>query len=643
MVDSMHPYISVLCLLLPLMFVPASGRAQAELPERFRLARLEFQGVHSLSPAVLERNLAGRQPPLWKFWVPGPILEPRDLEMDRQRIEQVYRSEGFYQAEATFKPVRVGGTADPNRAQTEARDTVLPAVAVVFEISEGPPVRVDRLELSWDRSIESIDSQALKAALPVQTDRRFRVEDYEAAKQKVRFLLADRGFPFATVGGRAVVDLNRNRADVFLEIDTGPRSTFGAVRIDQPPTGTDETVLRRALTFREGDLWSAGKLETSRRNLLQLNVYQSVIFERGPAPEEDGGPVPLTLNLTPRQGRSLQLGIGYGTEDRLRLRAALTWRNMFQKAGQLTLSARRSSLVETLQLQYRQPYFLEARNTLDARGGVQQEDLAAYKTREAFNTVSLTRRFLEDWSWKADYGLAYTRLDELKVNAPQDAEQLAADRYTLVSAVTGEVVRDTRDDLLNPNEGIYMKASAQLASEVLGSEIEFVAPAFEARAYRTLFDGWVLAGRLRWETVEEIGDTDFIPIFERLFLGGSYTVRGYAFQELPPLDPDTQNPLGGQTALNANLELRFPVYGKLTGTVFMDAGQVDPEPFHVMLDEVRYAAGGGLRYDTVIGPLRLDFGYKLNPPTRSDIGAFTNPGAEIGDRWRIHLNIGQTF
>lgn len=634
---------AVLALLLIAMAFPSKGGAAADLPERFRLVGLDIRGTQHLSPRVLEPALAGRQPPLWKFWVPGPILTPRDLELDRLRIEQEYRNEGFYHVKATFTARIVGERHSAGNGNGSGREVPLPAVAVVYEVAEGPPVRVENVQLNWNRAIAELDSAALKRAFSMQPGKRFRVEFYENAKQEAAFLLADHGYPFAEVTGRAVVNLERNRADAFLEIDTGPRCIFGSLTIDQPPSGTDEAVLRRAITFQPGAPWSAGALEVSRRNLLQLNVYQSVIIERGPPPADDGGSVPVTLRLKTRERRSLQLGVGYGSEDRLRLQASLTWRNMFQKAGRLTLSARRSSLIETLQVNYVQPYFLDARNTLDARGGVQQLDLAAYETREAFAGVGLTRGFRRNWSWKADYRLTYTRLDELKISQPEDLRQLESDRYGLVSGLSGGLVRDTRDDLLNPSQGVYLLASTEVAPALWGSEIEFVRPALEMRAYRPLIDGWVLAGRLRWESVQEIGGTDFIPVFERLFLGGSYTVRGYAFQELPPLDPETENPLGGQTALNANLELRFPIYRKLTGTVFLDAGQVDPEPFQVTIDEIRYSAGAGVRYDTIVGPFRLDFGYRINPPTRADIGDITDPEAEIGDRWRIHLNIGQAF
>ena len=151
-----------------------------------------------------------------------------------------------------------------------------------------------------------------------------------------------------------------------------------------------------------------------------------------------------------------------------------------------------------------------------------------------------------------------------------------------------------------------------------------------------------MAGRFRFEVIQETEDTDTIPIFKRLFLGGTNTVRGYGFQKLGPLDPNGK-PLGGQTSLLGNLELRYPIYKKLSGVAFLDAGHVNRDPIEIDPDDLRFTGGAGLRYNTAIGPVRIDFGYKLNPPTLGDVATTTTPDEDTEDRWKIHFSIGQTF
>jgi outer membrane translocation and assembly module TamA len=152
----------------------------------------------------------------------------------------------------------------------------------------------------------------------------------------------------------------------------------------------------------------------------------------------------------------------------------------------------------------------------------------------------------------------------------------------------------------------------------------------------------VLAGRFRFEAIQETEDTDTIPIFKRLFSGGPNTVRGYSFQKLGPLDPNG-NPLGGQTSLLGNLELRYPIYKKLGGVTFVDMGHVNRDPFEIDTDDIRFTCGLGLRYNTIIGPIRFDVGYKINPPTLGDVADTTTPDEKTEDRWQFHISIGQTF
>ena len=120
-----------------------------------------------------------------------------------------------------------------------------------------------------------------------------------------------------------------------------------------------------------------------------------------------------------------------------------------------------------------------------------------------------------------------------------------------------------------------------------------------------------------------------VPIFKRFFAGGSNSMRGFGYQKLGVLD-SSEDPVGGNSLLVGNIELRFPLYKKLTGITFVDYGNVYSESFNYPLDELRYAAGSGLRYNTVVGPLRLDFGYAINP----------NPDLR---RYQIFLSLGQAF
>ena len=641
-------------MLMTLLILPVAAAAADAVPDQFDLIAVNFTGVKSVSKSELAKTLAAQTPPVWKVWLPAPVLSAQDLEEDRLRIQQFYRKNGYYRTEVAVA-VTVSGmeperkaekAAHQNSASTEPAKSPsekLPRVKVIYEITEGPPVLIESIDMAISGAVKGVDRTALLADTRLEIGRVFKVAEYEEAKKNIKQTFAKRGYPFAEITGRAIVDPKVNQAKLSFRATPGPLCVFGPTTINQEGDEVSETVVRRALTYAEGGLYDVDEVEASRRNLFKLDVFKTAVVQPdGPPPEEDG-PVPMRVQLKSKDRRSVRFGIGYGTEDKLRLQAALTFRNLAGQGGRLTFSARTSAVLKNIQLAYDQPYFMDARTSLSARAGNELEEPPAYKNSRIFTDVSLNRKLGRDWFLRLVYGLSLNTEESVAADNPLDIEeQQFLDENTLISAIGIEIARDTRNDLLNPKTGSLLGARIAVAPDLLGSELTYFQPAIDVKKYVPVTKNIVLAGRLRLETIEGIQGSSFIPAFKRLYLGGSDTVRGYAFQELPPLDRNG-NPVGGQSAFNASVEVRFPIYKEISGATFLDTGLLDLDPFRLNFSDMRYTCGVGLRYDTVIGPIRADVGYKLNPPTGKDIGDFANPNDIVGDRWRFYINIGQAF
>ena len=641
-------------LLMTLLFLPVAASTADAVPHQFELVAVNFTGVESVSESELAKTLAAQTPPLWKVWLPAPVLSAEDLEEDRLRIQQFYRNNGYYQTKVEIAVT--GSGAEPDRKVEEANgrnsasaepaespSETLPRIKVTYEITEGPPVLIESIDMAISGTVKGVDRTALLADTRLEIGQVFKVAEYEEAKTNITRTLGNRGYPFAEVTGHAVIDPAVNQAKLSFRIIPGPLSVFGPTTINQEGAEVSETVIRRALTYAEGGTYDADKVEASRRNLFKLDVFKIAVIQPDGPPAEEGGPVPMRVQLKPKDRRSVRFGIGYGTEDKLRLQAALTYRNLAGQGGRLTFSARSSAVLKNIQLAYDQPYFLDARNSLSARAGNELEDPPAYKNRRIFTDVALNRKLGQDWFLSLGYGLSSNTEESVAADDPLDIEERQfLDENTLISSVGIEITRDSRNNLLNPTTGSLLGAKIAVAPNFLGSELAFFQPAIEVRKFVPIYNDIILAGQVRLETIQEIQDSSFIPGFKRLYLGGSDTVRGYAFQELPPLDRNG-DPIGGQSSFNASVEIRFPIYKEFSGVTFLDTGLLDKDPFRLNFSDMRYTCGVGLRYDTVIGPIRADVGYKLNPPTGKDIGDFTNPNDIIGDRWRFYINIGQAF
>jgi outer membrane translocation and assembly module TamA len=231
-----------------------------------------------------------------------------------------------------------------------------------------------------------------------------------------------------------------------------------------------------------------------------------------------------------------------------------------------------------------------------------------------------------------------------------------------LSSVTTSVIRDTRDDPLDPGRGLFVAVDGELAGRSIGSEVGFAKTLLQGFLYRRLPGPRriVIAGGARLglarglrRDVPRIGDdgqslvgpdgealvdvvTD-LPAAERYFAGGDSTVRGFAQDRLGQAATLDRNglPTGGNALLIFNSELRVPVWRGLIAAAFVDAGNVFLRASDLDLGGVRGAAGFGVRYLSPIGPIRIDLGFKLARQT------FANGSRE--GRTALHITVGQAF
>lgn len=643
----------VLALLVLFVFLVAESPRTAEIEDsQFKVRQVQFNGVKNVPKQELAESLSVQSPSFWKFWEPYPISTLQDLENDLLRIKQFYRSLGYYQTTVSFdqKPVvnhvsgpeykRPDGQADTDASAESDMDV---EYDVVFQIIEGPPVIVQQIHLNCLCDIEIITKQQLRKRLPIKPGDIFKTADYDGAKLIFKKILGDKGYPFATVSGNATVDLNDNSANITFDIDIGQLYRFGDIRITGHEDFVYEEVIRRAITFKSGEKFATKNIDESRRNLFDLNIFKTAVVKTGEK-ETENRTVPIDIFVRPRKKQSVKFGVGYGTDDGLRLQAAWSYRNLTGRADRLTLRARRSDIVENVYAEYLLPYFLSAKNNLVSTAGLEREEKDYYTLQRTSAEVNFYRKLETHWFATFGYNLEINRPEDIRV---EDSEGVIDPRDTesyLVSSVKFNIERNTVDDVLNSKKGSAVGFSIENASNYVGSEISYIRPSIEAKVFVPIFWDMVLAGRMDYRTIQKSRDTDYIPISRQFFLGGSKSVRGFGFEKLGVIDEnDVILDVSGLSSFIGNIELRFPIYKDFGGVVFLDTGALYTNAFKIDVSSLRYTSGIGLRYDTIIGPIQLDFGYQLNPPksTASDDPLLTD--LLNNDQWYIHFNIGQTF
>ena len=621
-------FFSLLILLL-FAFPAHAGEAGS-----FRLTGVTIKGVKQVDRKALQKTLAAKMPSRLRFWASKPALTEDDIVDDIKKIKLYYQAHGFFSTKIDYtlspgKKLHRETDSSKQPAPSDLHPSPTHTAKVTFLITEGEPVLVESIDISIKEPSPAVPAINMVSTLPLKKNARLAATEYKETKVVLQKWFGNKGYPFAVVTSKATVQMATKRASVTYVIDPGPQCAFGPLTVSKDSVPIRDQIIERAVTFKEGDIYETRKVEQSQRNLYNLDVFKSARIQADD-PVTEKQVVPMSLTLKEKKRHSVKIGIGYGSEDGARLKVGWTRRNIAGWAGRFSVDAKHSDLYEGISATYAQPYFWDARTNLSTGVGTEKEMLDSYDSLETYANLNLTRNVDRHWQVLGGYRLELSKLDDLSITDPKELLAFQDENNYLISSLLFGVVRNKTDDDINPTRGYVFSAMLEAASGLYGSDISFLSPEIELKTYLPTAFQVVFAGRLKAQSILETEDTDHIPIFKRLFLGGSNTVRGYRFQNLGLLD-ETGNPLGGLSALNANFELRRRLYKSLAGVLFLDMGLLSDDAFDYDFSDMRFSSGAGVRYDTPVGPIRVDVGYKLNPETSKE------------DRWRIHFSIGHAF
>ncbi len=598
-------------LLVLLLLLPAAPGLCGDAPTP-RVGTVRVEGLSAISEKRARRVLSLRSSS-WKFWLADQEFDPDLVEADVQKLSDLLLSEGFFSGSVKSEVTR----RDKGRK-----------VDVAFLVDEGPATTVARVNVKGLDTLAPDMRERMEKAARVRAGDRFRAESYNETKRNFLLLLQDNGYAQAKVEGEVRVDRNKHEAEVFVTVDRKKFMRFGPVAL-KCLEGTDPRVIRSRLVFAPGQPYRLSEILQSQRNLFSLGFFSTVAVEPEVEPEElPGAEVPMRVTGTYGKFRRVRLGVGYGTEDRFRVQASWMHRHIGSMARQLTLTAKASSIVQLVEAGMLWPYFGAPRQELSDNFSLSRNANVSYTDRTVSNRVEVHRALGPFVHVRPGHLLEMHRLEEVSVGTREDLGAAGEDFF--ISAFTLSADQDRRSPPGNPTRGSFLAGGVEAASRYTGSAVQYVRVFGEARQLVNLSDSVILAGRGLYTTINPTEETSHIPIFKRLFSGGGSSVRGYAFQRLGPANAKG-DPLGGESMAEGSLELRFPLYKSLGGVVFSDAGMVLLTPFSFDADEILATAGVGLRYDTPVGPLRVDVGFKVNPPTENE------------DEYRLHLSIGQAF
>lgn len=603
--------------LLPVLVLPACGlpqaiglgsdRSRSATSDPEALAYQVDMGV--ADKAELGRRLRGlleRSSQLMALQGRPPFTAvglQRRIDGDIERFQDVLRSEGYYRA-----TVR----AEVDREQTP------PKVRLI--IDPGPPFRLESFEVAYAPADGA--AAAPKPGirdLGVELDTVARAPAVVAGEKAALRFLANRGRPLARVADRRIiVDHATETMRVHLDVDPGPEARFGAVSVDGLH-GVEEDYVRVLIPWRQGDLYDQRLVDRYRTRLLRTGLFSAVSIDRSQALAE-GGALPVQTRLVEGKQRSVGFGVRYSTGEGPAVKVFWEHRNLFGRNEDLGVAVEVGAIEQSAEVRFVRPDFRLPEQDLFLDAAATRTNSTAFNELSLETSAGLERPLGEDWRGSLATSLEWARLDDQE-----------GSRTSTLAGLPGWVYYDGSNDLYNPTKGVRLRLGTTPYAGWFDKTVGFLVSEATGSAYVPFDEArrFVLAGRLRVGSI--VGQPrDDVPANKRFYAGGGESIRGYKFQEVGPIDDDN-DPLGGRSLFETSLELRTRVWGNLGVVSFVEGGNVFESEYPDFADPPRWAAGGGLRYFTPIGPVRLDIAFPLN---RRD---------DIDDPYQFYIALGEAF
>ena len=599
---------------------------------------LKFEGVKAVDAGRLKGALATKQSSKIP-WGRKAYFDRSRFDADLKRIQAFYADRGYPDARVTGFDVKLNDKQD--------------AVDLTVTIAEGEPTRVASVDFVGFDGIPPEHLDDLKKRVPLKVgeprDRQLVVATHELAVNELR----DHGYPYAKVETN---ETNPNgdtkQSALTFTGQPGTLAHFGTLEISGNRSVSNR-IIERQLTFKPGDLYRRSLVQDSQRRLYGLELFQFVNVEPLTG-EQQPADVPTRITVAEGNHQRVNFGVGYGTEERGRVDAEYHHVNFLGGARSAGAHARYSSLDRGIRLDFNQPYFFRPHFSLGGEAQQWYTETPAYRSTVRGAKATLTHRQSAQTSWsislQSEFDTSsvdpsvlldeslYTTLIALGLN-PVTGEQ----RGTL-NATGFDFQRSTADNLLNAHRGYQLAFHVEQAGRFVPGSFNYYAWSADGRHYLPVSDKVTVATRLQLGNIRPFGDPgpdasveQNVPFSKRYFLGGATSIRGWGRYEVSPLSESGQ-PYGGDSMLAASAELRAVLRGNLGGVLFLDFGNVWAESYGIRLNDLRYSIGPGLRYQTPIGPIRLDLGYQLNK-----IPGLIVSGDSTPRRYRIHFSIGQAF
>jgi len=560
--------------------------------KKVKITKITFEGNAVYTEKELKEEIKTNEKGFWSWLTNSGELEKDVLNQDTIKLRNFYHNSGFIEAKVAEPIVEY---------QTDM-------IYIKYKIDEGPKFKVGKVGVTGDLIFPDTE---LKEKLKITAEEFYSREVVRNDVLTITDLYSDEGFAYADIYPRIHKNLETLEVNLDYVIKKGKKIYFESIII----TGNNKTrdkVIRRELRVYEQELFSGKGLKRGVRNLYRLDFFEDVRVDTVEGSSDDQ--MLLKIDVIEKPTGNFMFGGGYSSIDYGYLQASISQNNLFGRGQTLQLKTTLSEKSSTYTLSFTEPYLFDKSISAGFDVYNQNRDYDDYekssrggRLRLGFGLMDYTRLF---WSYNYDIS-DVSNIDDSASDSIKDSEG------TNITSATKVTLRyDSRDRLFNPTEGTLDSISFEYAG--LGGDVGFNKYIVNSGWYYPLFLGTV--GMVHGKTgyVHENG-MGFLPDYERFYLGGMNSVRGFDWRDIHVLD-ENGDKIGGDRFIQFNIEWIIPLVkdAGLMGVFFVDAGNVFGDDEEFKLTDTREGGGAGIRWYSPMGPIRLEYGWILDPREDED-------------------------
>ncbi len=579
--------------------------------KKIKIAEIVFEGETKLPSSVLQKAMTENKKYGILSWIKRKgIFKPDKLDNDLTAIKHKLQEYGYMKA--TVGEPRI---EEVTKSSIFAKKQKMKRI--VIPVDAGPRYTVGEVKIEGNKVFST---DALSRFIKFKKGEIYSGKIREEGVNEMGKDYRNKGYLFAQIIPVENLDSERKIVDVTFKIDEGEMIYLNRLEF-RGNTFTKDKVIRREMLIREGDRFAFGLFEDG---ILKMGQHGIVGLDREPEivrNTDTPAHIDVTLHVKELQKSFYLFSGGYNGYGGIFGAFHYSHVNFLGSGKILELTLDHGERIKNYKLGFFEPYFLDYPISVGFNAFYQDTifpDLYDRKGKGA--DLTMGARFKRYWRASLAYSFENVNVELPEEDSEADVDPVYSEMFGLgehdISSVTAEFSRSTLDSPIFPTRGTLYSASCELAGSFLGGDISFIKPQFEWSFFHALAGNHFVGFHIEYRFIEAIGDSQ-VPFWERFYLGGERSIRGYGIYSIGPRSEQGTN-IGGEKSIVFNAECVMPVGGSLYAVLFYDAGNAYSSNQKFSLNDMYSSTGLEMRiYSPYFPiPIRLIFAYnnrKIDP------------------------------